>query len=62
MERFAKTVRGKKYIKLEILWFFDDFRGEEEEVNSLAQNCLILNANLAEIKTSKIGLRHLQIN
>ena len=62
MERFAKTVRGKKYIKLEILWFFDDFRGEEEEVNSLAQNCLILNANWAETKTSKIGLRHLQIN
>ena len=61
MEHFAKSVIGKNSITLKILWFFDDFMGKGVKVNSLAQNWLILDANFAKTKTSKIHIQHIQI-
>ena len=46
MERVAQIVMGKNSVALEIIWFFDDFRGRGVvEFNELTQDWLVLKAN-----------------
>ena len=57
MERFAKLVKEKTLINLEILWFLHNFRGRRKRLTNSLKAAQNQKGILAETKTSHILIR-----